>query len=328
MAAEINDIQAHGKICITVAEVDTDKRLDALIASQLETCSRTRAAQLIQRGLIRVSGSAKKPGYRVRYGDVIDGDIPSPEPSPLIPEPLPIPILFQDAHIIVVNKPPGMVVHPSPGHAGGTLVNGLLSLCPDLEGIGGELRPGIVHRLDKDTSGALVVAKNHAAHTGLSAQFKHRQTRKLYQALVYGTPDTDTGSIETPIGRHPTDRKKMSTVSRRGRSAETHWEIRETYPGVTLLTVRILTGRTHQIRVHCNALGTPLVGDEVYGPRKGRGRHLTNKTVQDIVKQVRRQMLHAWRLEISHPLTGRPMRFEAPLSPDMALIIGKLRQAR
>jgi 23S rRNA pseudouridine1911/1915/1917 synthase len=328
LTSENFNITASGQFRITVAETDADKRLDTLIASQIDTCSRTRVAQLVQSGLIRVSGSEKKPGYRVRWGDIIDGEIPPAAPSHLVPESLPIPILFQDPHIIVVDKPAGMVVHPSPGHTSGTLVNGLLALCPDLEGIGGELRPGIVHRLDKDTSGVLVVAKNQAAHTTLSEQFKLRHTRKLYLALVYGAPRAESGSIEAPIGRHPSDRKKMSTTSRRTRSAETHWQTRETFPGVTLLTVRILTGRTHQIRVHCKALGNPLVGDDLYGPRKGRGRHFASKTVQDIVKQVQRQMLHAWRLEITHPVTGQPLRFEAPLPGDMAVVIDDLRQAR
>ena len=230
----------------------------------------------------------------------------------------------------MVNKQPGLVVHPAPGHFSGTLVNGLLYHCPNLGGIGGELRPGIVHRLDKDTSGTLVVAKNDAAHTNLSRQFKSRKVKKDYLALVHGNMKSPTGSIKLPIGRHPVDRKRMSTVSPRGRSAETEWNIKEQFQGVALLEVHLKTGRTHQIRVHCAAMHHPIVGDRVYGPRKPgktlvRGRPTSDKLLQ-ILKSVDRQMLHAWRLSFHHPHTGKAVTFESRLPEDMAIIIQKIRE--
>ena len=229
----------------------------------------------------------------------------------------------------MVNKQPGLVVHPAPGHFSGTLVNGLLYHCPDLGGIGGELRPGIVHRLDKDTSGTLVVAKNNAALTNLSRQFKSRKIQKQYLALVHGDVKKTAGSIKLPIGRHPVDRKRMSTVSPRGRTAETAWSVKEQFQWFTLLEVDLKTGRTHQIRVHCVALGHPIVGDKVYRPRKlqktiARDYLQSDKIVQ-VLKSVQRQMLHAWRLSFRHPHTGKAVSFESPLPEDMTEIIQKIR---
>ncbi|MDA8139926.1 MAG: RluA family pseudouridine synthase, partial [Desulfobacteraceae bacterium] len=235
-------------------------------------------------------------------------------------------ILYEDRDLIVVNKPPGLVVHPAAGHACGTLVNGLLHHCPDLVGIGGERRPGIVHRLDKDTSGVMVVAKNNQAHQGLSQSFKDRRIQKIYLAIVMGCPDQAGGTIDLPVGRHPMDRKKMSVNSPRGRIAVTNWQVREQFPGAALLALELKTGRTHQIRVHCQSMGHPIVGDPIYGSKRGL-QHLdrAHSEVYAVLKQAQRQMLHAARLGFVHPVSGQFMTFEAALPQDMALLIEALR---
>jgi 23S rRNA pseudouridine1911/1915/1917 synthase len=298
---------------------DSGKRLDLLVASRISGCSRSVAASLIRSGKIRVQGGVKKPGYRVRTGDEIYGTIPPPERVLFKPEPIPIDILNEDNDIIVLNKPPGIVVHPAPGHYSGTLVNALLYHCPGLEGIGGEIRPGIVHRLDKDTSGVMVVAKNSAAHQDLAQQFKSRSIKKIYLALVCGRIESESGRISLPIGRHPVDRKKMSTHSRKSRMAETTWQVRKRFAQATLLEISLKTGRTHQIRVHCAAMKHPVVGDPVYGPRKA------GKCIAcDLLRSVPRQMLHAWRLEFTHPKKQRKLCFEAPIPADMEDILGTL----
>ena len=320
---------AESAFSIRVRPSDEGQRLDVLLASRLSDCTRTFAAGLIADEHVRVDGSLKKPGYRVKSGENISGSIPAPVPIEFKPEPIPINILYEDDHIVVVNKQPGLVVHPAPGHFSGTLVNGLLYHCPNLGGIGGELRPGIVHRLDKDTSGTLVVAKNDAAHTHLSRQFKSRNVKKEYLALVHGHMKSAAGRIRLPIGRHPVDRKRMSTVSRRGRTAETQWKTREKYQGFALLEVHLKTGRTHQIRVHCSALHHPIVGDKVYGPRKPEKTIAANRQrsgdILQVLKSVRRQMLHAWRLGFRHPHSGEAVSFESPLPDDMAVIIQRIR---
>ena len=259
-----------------------------------------------------------KPSYRLKAGDSVSGQLPAPQPSGFQPEPIPIRILYEDAHIILINKPPGLVVHPAPGHFSGTLVNGLLYHCPDLGAIGAEIRPGIVHRLDKDTSGTLVVAKNAAAMEHLAAQFKNRTVLKDYLALVHGAMPGEIGAIRLPIGRHPVDRKRMSTRSRKGREAETGWRVVRGLGRFTLLELHLKTGRTHQIRVHCAAIGHPIVGDPVYGWRRSTA---DSGTIQPLLADVHRQMLHAWRLEIDHPAGGGRMRFESPLPEDMERLI-------
>jgi len=311
---------------ITATETDTDKRLDFLIAQRLPHCSRKQTASLIRKGMIRVSGSIKKPGYRIRPGDVIQGVIPAPEPVSFQPEPIDINILFEDSHLIVLNKAPGVVVHPAPGNYTGTLVNGLLYHCPGIEGIGGEIRPGIVHRLDKDTSGVLLVAKNHTSHTGLSNQFKERTVDKKYLALVYGNPEEQKGVITLPVGRHPLHRKQMSTNSRKPKEARTVWHVKERYDGLSLLEISILTGRTHQIRVHCHAIHHPIVGDPVYGIRSANNRIKQLPVNGSLLQAVSRQMLHSWRLTFDHPYTKEKMTFEASLPEDMQTLITALRQ--
>jgi 23S rRNA pseudouridine1911/1915/1917 synthase len=296
-------------------------RVDVFLASRLPDCSRSFASQLVTSGQFKINGKNAKPGYRLKVGDTVAGQIPAPRPCGFQPEPIPLHILYEDAHILVINKPPGLVVHPAPGHYSGTLVNGLLYHCPDLGGIGAELRPGIVHRLDKDTSGTLVVAKNSAALEHLGAQFKNRTVRKDYLALVHGRMAAASGTIRLPIGRHPVDRKRMSTRSRRGREAETAWRVVQQWVSFSLIELHLKTGRTHQIRVHCAAIGRPIAGDPVYGRRKTSA---DSPEAQALLGPVRRQMLHAWRLEIVHPHTGEPMHFESPLPEDMEGLIAGL----
>jgi 23S rRNA pseudouridine1911/1915/1917 synthase len=296
-------------------------RLDVFLAEHLPGCSRSLAGQLITSRQFKVNGQIRKPSYRLKADDIVSGHIPAPQPSEFQAEPIPLEILYEDAHILAINKPPGLVVHPAPGHRSGTLVNGLMYHCPDLGPIGSEIRPGIVHRLDKDTSGTLVVAKNAAALEHLAAQFKSRSVRKDYLALVYGEMTADSGTIRMPIGRHPVDRKRMSTRSRRGREAETGWRVARRLGGFTLLELRLKTGRTHQIRVHCAAIHRPIVGDAVYGrskPPSGAA------DLQALLAGVGRQMLHAWRLDIDHPRTGERLRFESPLPEDMEHLIAEL----
>jgi 23S rRNA pseudouridine1911/1915/1917 synthase len=321
---------ANGAITLQVEPDDKGRRLDSFVVSRLTGLTRSFVAGLITNRHLRVNGQPKKPGYRVKSGDNISGIIPPPAPIELKAEPVSLEILYEDKDIIVLNKQPGLVVHPAPGHDGGTLVNGLLYHCKDLGGIGGELRPGIVHRLDKDTSGTLVVAKNDHAHFHLSRQFKSRQVQKQYLALVHGTVKSASGTITLPIGRHPVDRKRMSTVSTRGRAAETQWKINELFQMFTLLTVTLKTGRTHQIRVHCAAMKHPILGDKVYRPRK-----LEKTIIKEndppgrillILKSAKRQMLHAWRLGFTHPRKDEWMSFESPMPQDMAEIIHKIRK--
>jgi 23S rRNA pseudouridine1911/1915/1917 synthase len=296
-------------------------RIDVFLAEHLPDCSRSFAGQLITSECIRVNGQAQKPSYRLKPGDVVSVRIPAPKPPRYLPEPISLQVLYEDPDIVVINKPPGLVVHPAPGHYSGTLVNGLLYHCPDLGGIGAELRPGIVHRLDKDTSGTLVVAKNAVALDHLAGQFKNRTVGKDYLALVHGAMAAESGTIRLPIGRHPVDRKRMSTRSRRGREAETGWRVVRRLAGTTLLELSLKTGRTHQIRVHCAAIGRPIVGDPVYGRRKTAG---DSAGMQALLGSIRRQMLHAWRLEINHPRSGARMRFESPLPEDMERLIAEL----
>ncbi len=311
-------------IDVNVGHADAGRRFDLFLSDVLKDCSRSRAAELIRSGLFTVDGSLKKPGYRLGTGDHVIGRLPDPVPTDVLPEKIPLHILYEDSHILVLNKHPGMVVHPAPGHATGTLVNALLSHCLDLSGIGGEIRPGIVHRLDKETSGTLVVAKNEPALNHLAAQFKHRTIQKTYLALVWGEVKESSGEITLPIGRHQVHRKKMSVQSRRARTAHTEWRVRERYAGAALLEVSLKTGRTHQIRVHCAAIGHPILGDAVYGGRRQKsGTLLDNKG--NALPIPDRQMLHALRLELVHPVTGVEMAFESPVPEDMAQVIERLR---
>jgi len=309
-----------------VAEESSDgNRLDVYLAAQISTLTRSRACQLVLDRRIAVNGEYKKPSYRVRSGDRIDGEIPPAPSIDLEPEALALDILYEDDALVVINKPPGIVVHPAPGHRSGTLVSGLLHHCPEIGPIGEKLRPGIVHRLDKDTSGVMVVAKDAAAHSHLGVQFASRSIRKVYLALVYGDFLTDSGCIELPIGRHPMNRKRMSICSQDGRAAKTQWSVRERFDNITLLELKLKTGRTHQARVHCEAFNHGIVGDPVYGSRRAAA-GLT-ASVSALVEHTRRQMLHAWQLEFIHPNTDLPMQFEAPIPQDMHDLIAILRHS-
>lgn len=317
---------SNGVYKFSVASHEAGLRLDMLLADHLPECSRSYAALLIRQAQVRVDGSTQKPSYKVKLNQTIEGRIPEPKGVDLVAEPIALDVLFEDSQLIVVNKPPAMVVHPAAGHANGTLVNALLHHCPDLTGIGGELRPGIVHRLDRDTSGVMVVAKTARAHHELSRQFKTRTTEKRYLALVHGIPQAQHGCIDLPVGRHPSDRKKMSTISPSGRKACTLWRIIEKFRESALLEIDLKTGRTHQIRVHCKAIGHPVVGDPVYGPSKGLQRVAKNDSVlYNVLKSAKRQMLHALQLALDHPVSGPRLTFNAPLPEDMALVLKSLR---
>ena len=295
---------------------DPADRLDVWLSENAEDLSRSRIQELIRDGLVTVNGRAVlKPGSGLRPGDEVAWTLPEAAPIELTPEAIPLAVIYEDAEIIVVDKPAGMVVHPAPGHPRGTLVNALLYHCRDLRGIGGELRPGIVHRLDRDTTGVLVAAKSEKALANLTEQFKTRAVTKEYRALVWGRPRPEKGRIETMIGRSRHDRKRMSTRTDQGRPAVTNYETLETRGPISLLSVRIETGRTHQIRVHLIHRQCPVVGDPEYGMRHPR----------ELPVQPARQMLHAARLGLEHPTTGRPMVFEAPLPADLEAVLAALR---
>ena len=294
-------------------------RLDQYLSLQFPDASRSHLSRLIREGRVTVGGKQQKPSYRLRAFDTVDVEFPEPQRIDATPEDIPLDIRYEDDAIIVINKPPGLVVHPGPGHAGGTLVNGLLHHCRDLSPIGGALRPGIVHRLDRDTSGTIVVAKSASAHEELSRQFKERLVKKRYLALVAGRMPERQGQIDFPLGRHPTSRKKMSIRSRAPRDAETRWRLRREYDGASLLEVDLMTGRTHQIRVHCAAIQRPILGDAVYGSRKTAGRAGKGESVT-----VPRQMLHAWRLGFAHPSNGEWVQFASPLPEDMVGVLRAL----
>lgn len=310
-----------GNFTIHINKSDINKRLDIVVSAHIENCSRSLAADLIKKGTIIVKGTPQKPGYKVRKNDIITGYIHSSDPVRFSAEPVPFRIIFEDDHMIVVNKPPGLVVHPAPGHHSATLVNGLLFHCPDLKGVGGEARPGIVHRLDKDTSGIILIAKSPTAHEILSDYFKNRIIQKEYLALVWGNMPSTSGVIGFDIGRHPSDRKKMSVHSHKGRCAETLWVVKESFGLASLLQLDLKTGRTHQIRVHCAAINHPVLGDEVYG--KGRKKIVQQKDGK--IKKIQRQMLHAWRIQFNHPIEKKIMTFKAEMPDDMKELIEFLR---
>ena len=285
--------------------------MDTLIADCIKSCSRSLAVRLIRNGTIQLNARSVKPGYRVKSSDQITGAIILPGPYMLEAEALDLAVLYEDEDLIVINKAPGMVVHPGAGHHKNTLVNALLYHYPDIEGVGMQHRPGIIHRLDKDTSGALVIAKNARAHHHLSVQFENRTIKKKYTALVHGNVKQEQGLITLEIGRHPVDRKRMSTRSSRGRSAETSWQVQNRWEQVTRLNVFLKTGRTHQIRVHLAAIHHPVVGDPVYGKKKDRC-------------GSGRQMLHAESLEFLHPTQNKNIYITAPWPADLLNFVKRL----
>ena len=317
----MNQAQRHTYV---VGEGDQDLRLDVFLSRCDPSLSRSRVQQLIQQGAVRVGSRPVRASIRVRQGETIHCEIPPANKYDVEPEDIPLSVIYEDESLLVVDKPSGMVVHPAAGHHQGTLVNAILFHSKDLSGIGGVLRPGIVHRLDKDTSGLLVVAKSDRAHQALTEQFRQRLVKKTYMALVYGDVKGDQGMIDLPVGRHPEDRKKMSTRSRRGREAATRWQMKERFGVATLLKVDIETGRTHQIRVHLHAIGHPVVGDSVYGDAR-RANAVKEPALRTTLKGMKRQALHAAHLSFSHPLTGEPLSFSSPTPADMAKLCKALR---
>ena len=287
-------------IYISVSKEEEGKRLDVFLMEKQPEYTRSRIQNLIKEGRVKVRGKEMKANYRVKDGDEIVMVIPAPKEITVKPENIPLDIMYEDADIVVINKPVGMVVHPAAGHYSGTLVNALLFHCKDLSGIGGKLRPGIVHRLDKDTSGILVAAKNDTAHLSLSEQLKERAVKREYFALVHGIIKEKYGTIDAPVGRHPRERKKMAVTKGRGRKAVTHFEVLERFPKHTFLKLKLETGRTHQIRVHLSYIGHPVLGDNVYGPRKKK-------------PGISHQVLHAGILGFTHPRKGDYIEFSAPL---------------
>lgn len=286
-----------------VSEKDLGKRLDQFLSAVDINLSRSQAKKLIEEEVILLNGKPAKPSTHLKMGDQVSGTLPAPAPLLLEPEPIPLTVLHEDPSIIVIDKPPGMVVHPAYGNPSGTLVNALLHHCKDLHGINGFLRPGIVHRIDKDTSGVMVVAKDDQAYQQLTRQFKNRTVEKIYLAIAYGKFTNEEGLIDLAIGRHPTERKRMSTRTARGRPAITRWKVLERLNGLTLLEIFPQTGRTHQIRVHLSTMGHPLLGDPLYG-RKGRPGTIHDPLLKACVERMGRQALHAHRLGFSHPRTG------------------------
>jgi 23S rRNA pseudouridine1911/1915/1917 synthase len=294
----------------------------------LEDMSRSRAQALIRDGNVKVNGKTSRPGYRLKTGDRVTAFIPPCRPMLLEPQKVPFEIVFEDNSFIVVNKPAGLVVHPAPGHRDGTLVHGLLSHCKDLSGIGGTSRPGIVHRLDKDTSGLIVVAKNDAVHHSLSTQFKSGNVKKQYMVLLHGPITPKNGVIDLPIARHHKKRREMAVVFSGGKRALTTWRTVKDYPsGLTLAGVSLRTGRTHQIRVHFSYLGHPVVGDPVYGIGKRWWKN-RGPLLLELSSLITRQMLHAMRLGFIHPAYGQPVEFEAALPKDMITVIDCLERLR
>ena len=307
-----------------VSEVDGDIRLDRFLQRQNLPLSRSRIKQLVEARQILANDRPVKAGARVKPGDQIRGHLPVGSPLEVKGEDIPLAILYEDHHIIVVNKPVGMVVHPAPGIYSGTLVNALLFHCTDLSGINGVLRPGIVHRLDRDTSGVMVAAKNDLAHESLVEQFKSRKIEKRYLAVVHGSFHEAEGIISASLGRHPKKRTMVSVHTRSPKEALTRWHVLEELRGFTLLEIFPRTGRTHQIRVHLSSMGHPILGDPVYGRRKHL-RRIEDPAVRAVAEKLQRQALHASDLKFRHPHTGDPLEFHAPLAPDMEEIIGLLK---
>jgi len=307
-----------------IGKNDGGARLDVFLASRLDSLSRAQIQKAIAGGHVHLNNVPAKAGQRLREGDGLVFEQPPVASYDVEPENIPLAVVYEDTSLLVIDKPAGLVVHPAAGNYQGTLVHALLFHCRDLSGIGGVMRPGIVHRLDKGTSGLMVVAKSDAAHQGLAAQFKRHEVRKTYQALVYGDIRGEEGRIDAPVGRDMVDRKKMSTRTRRGKEASTSWRVRERYGAITLLQVDIETGRTHQIRVHLHHAGHPIVGDAVYGGA-GRIKALTNPLLKERVKAFSRPALHSSLLSFIHPVTARPLNFSSPLPEDMSVLCDFLR---
>ena len=300
-------------IRLRASEESKNQRLDAFLASSLDGLTRSQATRLIESGEVAVDGRAVSKSYKLAGGEDIAVTLPEPEPVEAVPQGIPLDVVYEDADVIVVNKPSGMVVHPAPGHPDGTLVNALLYHCAGtLSGVGGALRPGIVHRIDRDTSGLIIAAKNDAAHQYLSAQLADHTLARTYECIVVGKLREDRGTVDAPIARHPTDRKRMAVVAG-GREAVTHWEVIARYPGYTHVRCRLETGRTHQIRVHMAYIGHPILGDTVYGAKKD-------------VPGLTGQCLHAVGLRFLHPRTHEVVELSCPLPEEFTRMLQKIRK--
>ena len=300
-------------IRLRASEESKNQRLDAFLASSLDGLTRSQATRLIESGEVAVNGRAVSKSYKLAGGEDIAVTLPEPEPVEAVPQDIPLDVVYEDADVIVVNKPSGMVVHPAPGHPDGTLVNALLYHCAGtLSGVGGALRPGIVHRIDRDTSGLIIAAKNDAAHQYLSAQLADHTLARTYECIVVGKLREDRGTVDAPIARHPADRKRMAVVAG-GREAVTHWEVIARYPGYTHVRCRLETGRTHQIRVHMAYIGHPILGDTVYGAKKE-------------VPGLTGQCLHAVGLCFLHPRTHEVVELFCPLPEEFTRMLQKIRK--
>ncbi len=313
-------VQTPSEMRLLAGPESEGQRLDLFIVKNIQQVdlSRSRVRGLIQAGHVLVNGVERKAGYVLHRNDLVTVTIPPLEPSELVPEKVFFQVLYEDDALLVLSKPPGTVVHPACGHDRGTLVHGLLYHCEDLSGISGELRPGIVHRLDKDTSGVMVVAKNDHVHHSLVRQFKGRSVKKMYRAIVVGKLTPGEGRIDLPIGRHPVNRKKMAVLERGGREAVTLWRVLEQFADeFSYVEIRLETGRTHQIRVHMSAIGHPIAGDAIYGRKK-----------ESFEKYgISRQCLHSYCLSFTHPVTGKELQFVAPVWPDIQKTLELLRNA-
>jgi 23S rRNA pseudouridine1911/1915/1917 synthase len=310
---------------------DAGQRLDLCLTHQFGTLSRSRIHKVIDGGGALVNGVVQKSSYMVRTDDQIQFTLPEPEPAKPVAQELPVNIVYEDDHIFVINKAAGMVVHPGAGARDGTLVNALLWHNLSLSGIGGVMRPGIVHRLDKETSGLMLVAKNDQAHTTLSAALSRREVHRLYNTIALREFAADTGTVNAPIGRHPSLRLRMEVREELGKPAITYWRVMERFHGFTLLECRLGTGRTHQIRVHLSHIHHPVLGDPMYGGGTTVALQLVpprQDELRTVVRQVRRQMLHARELAFTHPCTGQEMRFESPLPPDFKEVLDALRRTK
>jgi 23S rRNA pseudouridine1911/1915/1917 synthase len=289
------------------------ERADAFLARTVDDLTRSAAQRLLEEGAVTLGGKPVKKNYKTAPGDVLEVVLPDPEAVDVLPQNIPLDVVYEDGDVIVVNKPVGMVVHPAPGHPDGTLVNALLYHCGNtLSGINGELRPGIVHRIDRDTSGLIIAAKNDKAHLALASQLQDHSLARVYQAVAAGGFRQDSGTVDAPIGRHPVDRKRMAIDPRNGRAAVTHWTVLERLNGCTHIQCQLETGRTHQIRVHMASIGHPLLGDTVYGSKKP-------------YPGLAGQCLHARRLRFLHPSTGAPVELECPLPDWFEAVLNKLR---
>lgn len=301
-----------GKEVLTIPADRAGERADVLLSRSIEALTRSAAARLLEEGAVFLDGKPVRKNYKTAVGDRFEVTLPEPEPVEVVPQDIPLDVVYEDDDVIVVNKPVGMVVHPAAGHPDGTLVNALLYHCgTSLSGINGSLRPGIVHRIDRDTSGLIIAAKNDRAHQALAEQLQDHSLYREYEAVCVGNLKEESGTVNAPIGRHPVDRKRMAVDRKNGREAVTHWTVLGRYPGYTHIQCRLETGRTHQIRVHMASLGHPLLGDVVYGARKP-------------VPGLAGQCLHARRLSFVHPRSGERVTVECPLPDWFTQVLTKL----